>query len=140
MTLTPPVALVGPADIEPRIEARIVPAIATVADGQVFLDLSITNGLTESVSSGACADRVDARPLGILRWNDVTPATVGCTRQLVSFLPGVPSTISVAADQAKLRAVAAGTSQTVMLRVRHVVSRNGAAIGVQSAEWPLSVP
>lgn len=140
VTLMPPVALLGSPAIEARIDARVVVPIRMVAEGQVFLGLSVTNGLTETVSSGACADRVDARPFGVQTWRDVTPANVTCTLQLVAFQPGVPSTISVAADQAKLRAVAGGAAQTVFLRVRHVVSRHGVAFGVQSAEVPLTVP
>lgn len=140
VALTPPLPLFGSVAIEPRIDARVVPPIRFVGEGQVFLRLSITNGLSESVNSGACADRVDARPFGVQTWSDVTPATVTCTLQLVNFSPGVPTTISVAADQAKLRAVAGGAAQTVFLRVRHVVSRSGVAIGVQSDELPLTVP
>ena len=140
VALTPPLPLRGSAATEPRIDARVVLPIRMVAEGQVFLGVWINNGLTENVTSGFCADRVDARPFGVETWRDVTPTNAGCTRQLVTFLPGVPSTISATADQAKLRAVAGGAAQAVFLRVRHVVSRNGISIGVQSDGVPIVVP
>ncbi len=138
--LDPAAALGDGRAVEPRIEAQVVPPFTGMADGTVWLRVEITNRLSSPVFSGACADRVDVKPVTARQWIDATPASVGCTLQLLSFSPGVRGTISAAADVATMRAVVGGPGRTALVRVRHVLWRDDVLYVMQSAEQEIVVP
>ena len=139
-SLQPAIDLDGSIGIDPRLDARIVLPFSSGGSGQPFLRVQITNGLADAVTSGACADRVDVKPVDGGTWFDATPAQQTCTDQLVSFMPGVPSTINVAVTLRTMRAVAGGERRPLLLRVRHLVWRNRIGYGVQSAEQVVTAP
>ncbi len=139
--LNPAAALGDGSAVEPRIEARVVLPFSGVADGTVWFRVEITNRLGAPVFSGACADRVDVKPVTARQWIDATPAFAGCTRQLVSFATDAPGTLSGAADLATLRAVVGGAGGVALLRIRHVVWRGDDAVYVvQSGQQEIVVP
>ena len=133
-------ALQDGSPVEPRIEAQVVLPVTLVADGQVHFEVRVTNRLNATVSSGACVDRVDAKPVTARQWIDATPEGRSCTRQLVSFTPGVGTTLQASADQAVLRALVGGSGGRVLLRARHVVWQGDAVFVMQSAEQEITVP
>ena len=139
-SLQPAIDLDGSIGIEPRLAARVFLPISPGGSGQVFLRLQITNGLADVVTSGACADRVDVKPVDGATWFNATPAQQICTDQLVSFMPGAPSKISAAVNPRTMRSVAGGAGRPVLVRVSHLVWRNPIGYGVQSAEQVVTAP
>lgn len=137
--LRPPIDLRSSAAIEPRLNGQLQTPVSVV-ENRVYTRMTVTNGLTESVSSGACASATDARPAAGGAWLNVAPSVVTCTLQLIGAAPGGNMWLSVVADRDMLRAVAGGPGRTVLMRVRHVVWGASAQYTVQSAEQIVTAP
>ena len=137
--LGPPIELSGSSIVEPRLDARLQLPISVI-EGLVYSRVTVTNMLPEPVSSGACASAVDARPLTGNEWRNVSPLEVTCTLQLLTAQPGGTMSLSVAAERAKLRAVAGGAGLTAVVRVRHVVWGASGTYTLQSFEQTVTAP
>jgi hypothetical protein len=122
-----------------RLSAVVVAPTTTVGAGSVVTVLvSITSALPEPVSSGLCAQVVEARPLAGTTWTDVT-AAVPCAAIALIVPPGGTTTLNAYADQTKARSVAGTGATAVLLRVKAVMSGASTSYQVQSNEivWPL---
>lgn len=138
--LRPAVALPGNVAIDPRIAARVDLPLGSPSDGRVTVRITVTNSSVQRFAGGVCAERVDARQVGLETWYDVTAPDKGCPDIALVLAPEASGTVTATAELAKLRAVAGGAGGTVFLRVRHVMYGETAPVGVQSAAAPAAVP
>jgi hypothetical protein len=138
--LNPPAALSSSVAVEPLLAGTISLPIASPQDGRVRLSVSIRNGLSETVTSGTCAEQIDARPVNGESWFDVTGGTQLCNLRAVQIAPGQSAVFSISADQAKLRLAAGGAGQLVIVRVRTVVSGETRSFAMTSSNERVTAP
>lgn len=115
--------------------------IALVGAATVTFDVVVTNNLQETVTGGVCAETVEAKPLSGGSWTTVTSSTQACSMIAAILAPRASLSLSAAADRAKLNALANGSANSVLMRVRH--SLTGQLTGqnylVQSNEITVSL-
>lgn len=133
--LTPPAALSAAVAIEPLSAGQVVTPIPAPRDGQVSVGVTMRNGLTESITSGSCAEQIDARAVNGSRWYDVTASTQLCILRGQLIRPGESVVLTIMADQAKLRLTAGGAGQTAIIRIRTIVVGDDRSLATQVDAW-----
>lgn len=126
------------------VEARLSAALATPAvqinNPNVMMTVNVTSALQESVQGGRCASTVQARAVNGSTWVDVASTATVCSTIEILLRPSESVTLSAAADQAKLRAVAGPSASTVVVRVRHTLNGATANYTLQSNEVTVALP
>ena len=138
--LSPPAALSAAVGVEPLLTGRVVLPIPAAAAGQLRIGVTIRNGLTESITSGSCAEQIDARAVNGQTWYDVTATNQVCILRGQLVRPGEDVVLTILADQAKLRLAAGGAGQTAVVRVRTIVAGANRSLAMTSADQQVLVP
>jgi hypothetical protein len=124
---------------DPRLSAVAAAPVADLESSMVTMKIAVTSSLPESVSGGVCASAVEARTAASSTWTDVTSSSYACPAIAAVLTPGSTLTLTAAADPARIRAVA-GSSATVLLRVRSSLNGSSVAYVLQSNEVTYQLP
>ena len=122
-----------------RLAAVAASPVADLASAMLTMKVTVTSSLTESVTGGVCAQAVEARTASSVTWRDVTASTYACPALAAILAPGATLTLTAAADQAKVKAVA-GTGNTVLLRARSSLAGANTTYNLQSNEVTYQLP
>lgn len=126
------------------VEARLSAALATptvqISNPNVMMSVNVTSALQEPVQGGICASVVQARAVNGTSWVDVASDGAACSTIAILLRPSETVTLTAAADQAKLRAVAGAASRSVVIRVRHTLNGASANYTLQSNEVTVALP
>ena len=106
------------APVDARLVAVAQARIVRPGDALILLDVTVRSNLPETVSTGVCAETVEAKPVSGGTWTDVTATSVACISIAAILAPGASMTVSASAEPAKIQAVR-GLNREVLLRVRH---------------------
>ena len=122
-----------------RLAAVAASPVADLASAMVTMKVAVTSSLPETVTGGVCAQAVEARTATSATWTDVTASTYACPALAAVLAPGGTLTLTAAAAQAKLKAVA-GTGSTVLLRARSSLAGANTSYNLQSNEVTYQLP
>ncbi len=131
----------------PSIDAPITAGLSAVAaapvgslsDPNVTMKVSVTSALPEIVSGGVCAQVVEGRTPSSTTWTDVTSQSFACSAIAVSLAPGATTSITAAADQARIRTLV-GSGTTVVLRARSALFGASGSYSLVSTEVTYKLP
>jgi len=138
--LRPPATLSRAVAVEPLITGEVLASLLQPRIDQLLIGMMLLNGLSESITSDACAEAVDARAVNAENWSDVTAASRGCPFPSQRLQPGGSALLNILADRAKLRTVAGGAGKRVIVRVRTIVSGENRSYAMMSAEQQVTAP
>ena len=113
--------------------------VGSVGDPNVTMRLSVTSSLPEMVSGGVCAQAVEGRTPTGNTWTDVTSPSFVCSALAVSLAPGATTSITAAADQARIRTLV-GSGTTVLLRARSALFGASGSYALVSNEVSYQLP
>ena len=125
--------------ISAGLSAVAAAPVGSMSDPNVTMKVTVTSSLPETVSGGVCAQIVEGRTASGTMWTDVTSKSFPCSTLAVSLAPGASTSITAAADQAKIR-VLVGAGSTVVLRARSALFGASGSYGLISNEVTYQLP